>query len=169
MHSIVTDLVKKAYTIPVFPTTKQKEDGTNKFRDTAYVSCISPTQQRTSKTQNSGRAERGEDWVKILDNSQGSLFVSLKTIQRVADKSTTWSIINFHQTQKSAASRDYLSIKVNEEFQCSGRMFRRLAFSSHQEAMARGETVATSSKPSEWRSVPPGSVTDSLFQVACDK
>lgn len=102
------------------------------------------------------------EWVKI--DEQVTQYVDPDTISRKGDLVKMWILADF----KSSAGFDW-SIKQQREFDCAKDSHRHLATLTFSGHMGKGRVMGSDRDISEWYSVEPGTMQQTLWKVACGK
>lgn len=113
-----------------------------------------------------------DDWVAIgSTESAGGFTVYLDhgTILRKGDLVKMWALYDYKTTQAKAGNV-YFSSEMQSEYDCTEERTRVLSYVEFSGNMGRGNVVSSGSDvPNTWISVPPGSVGQALWKIACRK
>jgi len=107
-------------------------------------------------------------WVAIGKDETAIIYVDITTIRKNSDKVKMWSLED-SKVARIAIHKTYMSKKIQYEFDCNGEEYRVLTISFHTGNMGGGETVDSIDDIGKWSAVPPESVAERLWQVACGK
>ncbi len=110
-------------------------------------------------------------WVKIgsVSSSGGyDVYVDRTTIRRSGNMVKMRHMFDYKTVQTVAGER-YLSATGQNEYDCKHERSRLLYFTWHSGNMGKRDVVTTGNRPSEWTPVPPGSVGEVKWKVACGK
>ena len=102
------------------------------------------------------------EWVKI--DEQVTNYVDPDTISRKGDLVKMWILADI----KSSAGFVW-SIKQQREFDCAKDSHRHLATLTFSGPMGKGRVMGSDRDISEWYSVEPGTMPQTLWKVACGK
>ena len=109
-------------------------------------------------------------WEK-LENSDSdninTVYFDSDTIRKNNDRVKMWDLIDYKTSQENSSGKPVFSRKVQREYGCKEEQVRLLAFSSHSGNMGAGNVVFSSSNPSKWEPVPPESIAQALWNIAC--
>lgn len=108
------------------------------------------------------------DWTTLGDVGNATLFVDRTTISRQGDMVTMWSLSEL-KAPATAGTATYVSLKRQDEFDCKGSRMRGLQIAAYAKPMAEGTAVASEKGTANWLPVPPQSIGERLWQVACGK
>ncbi|MBU6482081.1 MAG: hypothetical protein KGS09_16215 [Nitrospirae bacterium] len=112
------------------------------------------------------------EWVAIgSTESAGGFTVYLNhdTIVRKGDLVKMWALYDYNTTQ-TKASNMYFSSEMQSEYDCTEERTRLLSFVEFSGKMGSGNVVSSGSdETNRWISVPPGSVGQALWKIACSK
>jgi hypothetical protein len=108
------------------------------------------------------------EWVSLGDQGNAELFVDRSTIVRSGDTVKLWSV-NALKTPGSANGVAYVSIKLQDEFDCAGSRMRRVQASAHPQPLGEGPAVVSEKGSGTWTPVTPQSISEVLWKIACGK
>ena len=108
-------------------------------------------------------------WVEIgISNNGTTVYVDPDTIRRKGDLVKMWILYDFNATQ-TVLKKSYLSSRSQDEYDCTEDRHRALATTSFSGNMGSGKVRSSYSIKGKWEPVPPGTITQTLWKVACDK
>jgi hypothetical protein len=113
------------------------------------------------------------EWLVVMVNIEAgqSVYVDRETIHRNGDLVQMWTMYDYKTSQR-AGQDEYMSRKVQNEFNCAQGVRRMLSVTEFSGNMGKGKVVYE--KPSllstepRWTRVQPG-VGETLLKVACGK
>jgi hypothetical protein len=108
------------------------------------------------------------EWVEVGITDEATVYADPDTIQRKGDLVKMWSLHDFKTTQ-TILKKSYLSSRSQDEYDCTGERHRALASTSFAGNMGSGKVRSSYSIKGKWQSVPPGTMTHSLWKGACEK
>ncbi len=108
-----------------------------------------------------------DGWVEVGNLEQGVAYANPSTIRKDGDKVKMWSIDDFKTVHEIGNIEPFMSIKVQNEYDCKEEQFRMLANSFYSANMGREKAVYNDYEPSRWKPVTPGSMIEKLFKLAC--
>ncbi len=103
------------------------------------------------------------EWLKVADTAENIFYLSPKTIRNDGDMRRIWSLIDYKKRDEEGA----LSARVRSEFDCKGERARTLAFTTHREPMAGGAPIIKSEVASDWTSIAPLTVNETVLKLLC--
>ena len=104
------------------------------------------------------------DWMLVLTTKTETYYMDPSTVVKEGNLRRIWVIRNKNQRDK----KGIISFRSKEEYDCANDRLRVLAFSSHSEPMAEGNTITDlSSHVENWREIPPRTVNDFLLKTVC--
>ena len=110
------------------------------------------------------------EWVKFgsNDNETMTAYIDAPSIGKPGKRVKMWILYDFI-TATAKAGKTYMSVRQQSEFDCKEEKMRILYVSYHSGNMARGEIISSSlgSKPMIWAPVPPESLIQSQWNIAC--
>lgn len=110
------------------------------------------------------------EWVKVSvsDETGKTVYVDPATIRRDSNLVKMWQFYDYKTVQTVGGNR-FLTAKEQWEFDCAeerGRVVARKEFSGN---MGGGTMVFTNSEVGKWIPVIPGSISQTVWEVACGK
>jgi hypothetical protein len=107
-------------------------------------------------------------WVEVGTTDEATVYADPDTIQRKGDVVKMWHLHDF-KTAQTVLKKSYLSSRSQDEYDCTADRHRALASTSFSGNMGRGKVRSSYSIKGKWEPVPPSSITQSLWKVACEK
>ena len=107
------------------------------------------------------------EWKRVGESSNFTTYVDLSTIRRSGNMAKMWTLYDMNAPTASPSGAIFLSMRSRDEYDCSDERRRGLDMSTHTERMGGGSTVDMSSAARQWASIPPGSIIETFFKVAC--
>lgn len=120
------------------------------------------------KQQKHAVSSSAAEWIKIGSNENQTVYAAPSTIHRAGNKAKMRSLLDL-RTADTTASMPYLSMKMQNEYDCKGEQYRFLASSNHSKSMGEGDVVYKNATIAEWNPIPPNSAVKTLWKIACDK
>ena len=111
------------------------------------------------------------EWTKIIDGNTGTdtIYADHSTIRKSGNKVKMWLLYDTKVAQTVEGMR-YLSMSEQDEYDCKEETRRVLALIAYSKNMGAGEVVHTTGAiHEEPRPIPPGSMVEGIFKVACGK
>lgn len=112
------------------------------------------------------------EWVVVSGNDEVGMtvYVDLETIRRKGNQVKLWQLFDFKTVQTDAsAAGSYLSLKGQREYDCAEERHRTLTATWFSGSMGHGSLVQFDSDEKKWQSVPPSSINQTLWKIACGK
>lgn len=108
------------------------------------------------------------EWTRAGHNDDSIAYVDLSTIRKHGDLVKMWYLDDFKKPQIDDKGDKYLSSKGQGEYDCKEEQLRTLAYLWFSDNMEKGELVHSGpSKFQQWNPVPPGSIAEIKWQIAC--
>lgn len=108
------------------------------------------------------------EWVEVGITDKATVYADPDTIRRKGDLVKMWYLHDFKSTQ-TVLKKSYLSSRSQDEYDCTEDRHRALASTSFSGNMGSGKVRSSYSIKGKWEPVPPGTMTQTLWKVACDK
>ena len=108
------------------------------------------------------------EWVEVGITDEATVYADPATIQRKGDVVKMWHLHDFKTTQ-TVLKKSSLSSRSQDEYDCTAARHRALASTSFSGSMGSGTIRSSYSIKGKWEPVPPGTMTQSLWNVACEK
>ena len=108
------------------------------------------------------------EWSPVGGNDQFVQYVDRATIRRNGNLVKSWGLKDYKSVQTDYGF-SYLSSQSQLEFDCKEERGRVLAFIWFDGKMGNGKVVFSNSDGGEWEPIPPGSVGETLWKIACGK
>lgn len=108
------------------------------------------------------------DLLEVRDTSQANVYVDRETLQVSGGRATVWSVWNFKAPKNNSFDENYRSVLIKNEYDCKRRTVRVVEVEEFAAPMAQGDALRTyTDYDHEEQGLPPGSVGESIFQIAC--
>jgi hypothetical protein len=110
------------------------------------------------------------EWVEVVGagHDQYTLYADPTTVRRKGNMVKMWELSDY-KTIQASAGKSYLSYKGQNEYNCTEEQMRILARAEYSGSMGAGETVDSNTDPGKWFPVMPGTVSQALWELACNK
>ena len=108
------------------------------------------------------------EWIEVGTTDEATVYADPATIQRKGDVVKMWHLQDFKTTQ-TVLKKSYVSSRSQDEYDCTGDRRRALASTSFAGNMGSGKVRSSYTIKGKWEAVPPGTITQSLWKVACEK
>ncbi|MEK6670443.1 MAG: surface-adhesin E family protein [Nitrospirota bacterium] len=110
------------------------------------------------------------EWVKVSDSDETgkAVYVDPATIRRNSNLVKMWQFYDY-QTVQTVGGNRFLTAKEQWEFDCAEGRSRVVARKEFSGNMGSGTMVFTNSEVGKWIPVIPGSMGQTVWEVACGK
>ncbi len=110
------------------------------------------------------------EWVKVSDSDETgkTVYVDSATIRRNSNLVKMWQFYDYKTVQTVGGNR-FLTAKEQWEFDCAEERSRVVARKEFSGNMGSGTMVFTNSEVGKWIPVIPGSIGQTVWEVACGK
>ena len=110
------------------------------------------------------------EWVPVSDGDEAgkTVYVDPATIRRNSNLVKMWQFYDYKTVQTVGGIR-FLSAKEQWEFDCAEERSRVLALKEFSGNMGSGTVVYTNEQVGNWIPVTPGSISHTVWTVACRK
>ncbi len=109
------------------------------------------------------------EWTRVGESDKKSgytAYADLASVSKVGNRAKMWTLLDYKIVQK-ASGVNFLSEKIRREYDCKEKQMRTLAYSLFGWNMESGEVIRSYSQPQKWEKVPPGSIDEMEWKVAC--
>jgi hypothetical protein len=109
------------------------------------------------------------EWKQVAEGTDGTMhFVDFGTFRRDGSTVRFWQLTNFSKPNK-AFGRDVYSLRARVEFDCKQEREKLISVSLFSEFFANGEVITSEDTGTNWRDIPPDTVSSTVFQSICKK
>ncbi len=110
------------------------------------------------------------EWVKVSDSDEAgkTVYVDPATIRRTSNLVKMWQFYDYNTVQTVGGFR-FLTVEEQWEFDCAEDRGRVVALKQFSGNMGSGTMVFTNSQIGNWVPVMPGSISQTVWKVACGK
>lgn len=110
------------------------------------------------------------EWVKIGGNDENGLttYADPDTIRRKGDLVKMWTLYDYKIPQTEAGV-SYLSLRMQDEYDCTDERTRSLAVTSYSGNMESGKPIYNNSDAGKWAPIAPRTLYQTLWKFACGK
>ena len=109
------------------------------------------------------------EWTVVIYSDTSTAYADISTIRKSGNKVKMWGLLDYKVVQTGIDKR-YLSISNQHEYDCKEETSRHLAIIAYSKNMGAGEVVYMSGNMHvESQPIPPGSMQEGLFRLACGK
>ncbi|TKS60262.1 MAG: hypothetical protein EWM72_01487 [Nitrospira sp.] len=118
-----------------------------------------------------GRGPVYAEWVAVKKNYQvlglQTVYVDPDTIRREGNLVTLWQLIDFKTVQGGMGPDRFLSMKIQQQFDCAATRLRLLAVTEFSRHMGTGRPADGYVDKDTWLPVKPESMNQALWELAC--
>ena len=109
-------------------------------------------------------------WTQIGgDDAKALTYADPGTIRRQDHVATMAILVDFKNPQRAPYGPEYLSQKMQQEFDCDARRTKVLERASYAGQMGAEDMVAMHEQAEDWTAVTAGSAAEELWTIACGK
>lgn len=109
------------------------------------------------------------DWVEVAGNEATAAYADPATVRTAGNTVKMWHLLDYAKAREMEGIKPYMSVKMQDEYDCEQAQTRTLAISIHSGNMGEGAVLGTSSEPGKWRPVLPDTLVETLREFACWK
>lgn len=106
------------------------------------------------------------EWTRVSETFNFTAYVDLNSIRQSGHMVKMWSIRDFKSPTASPYGT-FLSMRSQDEYDCSNERQRGLAGSLSTERMGGGSVLITENTVGQWRSNAPATYDETFFKIAC--
>lgn len=108
------------------------------------------------------------DLQEVRATAHANIYVKRDTLQVSGNRASIWSLWNFNDPKSNSFEESYSSVLIKNEYDCRRRTVRVVQVVEYASPMAQGEALRAYSDPQHGEDqLPPGSVGESIFEIAC--
>jgi hypothetical protein len=108
-------------------------------------------------------------WVEVAGNEITVAYADSGTIRRSGNMVRMWHLLDYANARRIEGIKPYLSIKMQDEYDCAQERTRTLSMSLYSGNMGAGEVLGTVTDPGDWRPVAADTLAETLRAFACGK
>lgn len=109
------------------------------------------------------------EWVQVFRNEAVTVYADPATILKMGDSAKMWVLYDYQSVQSSNINKPYRSSSRQSEYDCNEGQSRILSLTGHSANMAEADSVFSLSEPETWEPVPPSSLGELMWKIACGK
>ena len=109
------------------------------------------------------------EWEDVGATDGFTVYVDRSTIRRSGSLVKMWRLLDYKTIQTSASGGSYLSSKSQREYDCKEELGRNRFTSWYSEKMGDGSLSRSDNNIGEWEPIPPDTVAERLWKIACGK
>lgn len=109
------------------------------------------------------------DWIKVSEAPDGkvSYYVDPATMRKMGALMQVVTLTDYQQPQVISDTQRFLSVKMQDEFNCAQRSGRHLTLVALAGNMGSGPVVATEASPAPERSIVPDTADEDMLKHVC--
>ncbi len=109
-----------------------------------------------------------KDWVHVSEIYNGTYYVNYNEIERLDGKALMVHMIDYPRKQVSANGLPFYSELITQEYRCNTPQTRLIKHNTYSGRKGKGRLVYPRSWQSPWELVVAGTLTETLWRIACD-
>jgi hypothetical protein len=110
------------------------------------------------------------DLLEVRATAHANIYLDRETLQLNGDRASAWSLWNFNNPRNNSFDESYRSVLIKNEYDCKRKTVRVVEVVEYAAPMAQGDALRTHSDPEHQEDeLPPGSVGESIFKIACPR
>ncbi len=112
------------------------------------------------------------EWIKVGNDEDGvTIYANHATIRKAGNRVKIWSMYDLTKPESAANGKQYLSLKIQTEFDCKAEQLRELYYSNYSKNMGWGDLVFNYREPDsvKWKPLVPESINEALWKYVCGK
>ncbi len=107
------------------------------------------------------------EWVKVDEDKLVAAYADPTTIRKNGDKVKMWALWDY-STAQEGGSKPYMSVRIQNEYNCKEETIRQIFATSFSGNMAGGHTINRQGGR-KWEPVVPRTFGETLWKFACGK
>jgi hypothetical protein len=107
------------------------------------------------------------EWTYIGNSDNFNSYVDMKTIRNKGNKAKMWYLFDYKTAQITSQNNEFWSALAIDEYDCTDGTSRTLSVSFLSGKMNIGQVVFKNDIKGEFKEIPPGSIIERIFKIAC--
>lgn len=109
------------------------------------------------------------DWVKVAESMEGKAdhYLDPATIRKDGKLMRVVTLTDYKEPQEVSASQRFLSVKMQDEFDCATQSGRHLSLTALAGRMGSGQVVATEQRAAPVRKVLSDTADEDIWKFVC--
>ena len=107
------------------------------------------------------------EWVEIGTTNKSTVYADPTTIRKLGNKVKMWALLDY-STAQEAGSKPYMSVRIQNEYNCKEETDRQIYATTFSGNMAGGHTINRQGGK-KWEPVAPRTIGETLWKFACGK
>ena len=108
------------------------------------------------------------EWYLLDGNNHAKVYIDRETISRTGDVVRVW-VLDDLKTPHTRGLSTFLSVRAQEEHDCSKERFRLVALEQFAGNMGIGDSIYKKSGESGWAPIPRGTMAHAVWKFVCEK
>lgn len=108
------------------------------------------------------------EWYFLDGNDHAKVYIDREAISRTGDVVKVW-VLDDLKTPHTRGLSSFLSVRAQEEHDCSKERFRLVAIEQFAGNMGTGNSIYKKSGESAWAPIPRGTMAQSVWTFVCGK
>lgn len=110
------------------------------------------------------------EWAPLGGGDDCAVYVDKTTIIRANNLVKISALCEYKVAQKDVVGKVFVSMRVENQFDCKNKTYRRTAASFFSKPMAQGDMVWTEGNLSQdWQPIPTNSFLSALSKISCEQ
>jgi hypothetical protein len=108
------------------------------------------------------------DLLEVRATAHAKIYIDRETVQVKGDRASAWALWNFNDPRNNSFDESYRSVLIKNEYDCKRKTVRVVEVVEYAAPMAEGDALRSHSDYEHGEdALPPGSVGESIFEIAC--
>ncbi len=109
------------------------------------------------------------DWIKVAEAAEGKVshYIDPATLRRMGSLMQVVTLTDYQQVQAISDTQRFMSVKMQDEFNCATRTGRHLSLVALAGNMGTGPVVASETAAAPERSIAPGTADEDMWKHVC--
>ena len=108
------------------------------------------------------------EWLLVDGNDKAKVYLDSESIRRNGELVRVW-ILDDLKTARTRGFSTFLSVRAQEEHDCTKERFRLVAVEQFAGSMGTGDVIYQKSGESAWAPIPRGTLAQSVWKFVCKK
>lgn len=105
------------------------------------------------------------EWVVFGESDTATSYFDPATIRKDGNMRRVWQLQDLRERGRGGE----MSRRMRYEYDCKQERMRILGISGHSRSMAGGEILLTAGEDNNWEAIAPGTVAETMLEIACAK
>ena len=109
-------------------------------------------------------------WTLVDSGQDANVYADFAPVRTQGKLITVWFLFDFTATRRAGNGAEFVSMKIQEEYDCGEeRRFRKSFTSFHSAKMGKGDIVDIDPGVGQWVPIPPGSPGERFWKKICKR